>query len=934
MRSRILKFKVLALFASSIALAIAFACGGDAEEAPTPVPVADIAAMVEKAVAAGQTSSADIQKVVSDALANQPAGVTRADVEAAVNAASAGQLSAADVQRIVDQSIRALPAPEIDVGQIQGLIESAVKANVPEGIDTAEINRMVQAAVSAAQAGAVTRGDLEDLVAKSIQEAAADQLSAAQVQEIVAASLEATNKAIEEAAMATEELRGGQLSAADVQQIVDASIVQPEVCRNKGYEVTDCPPTSPHQWKPARQQVPGEVWVFQDYDGPKPTQFFESPYSYQLVQEGKIPPLMERLPVPEDVEVLAGPDGIGVYGGYYRQIQTHNYIGEWITASWNRRDSLGGLKWFPWVGKGWEVSEDGRVWTFTNRRGLKWSDGHPLDMESVEFAWELNLTPALFGATFPLWASSPVTQNPPKFNVVDDVTWTLTYDDPIFTIMESRATPSALCGPRRVCIVSHPKMQKYYPQYAGQAAIDKLIKDEGHADLIALLNDRWHVYTNITEIPCAAPFCALSDSEALTEWEKNQYHWFVDPEGNQIPYMDGAVMPKLENRDVIIFRAMAGEEDGRTSTFIPGELPLYVSNMVKGDFSIFHWPSSGGADLSTTMQQTYNEDPRIGELIRTQDFRIALSHTVDKEVLNDLVLSGVGVVQNRVPRPNNPYYPGDEYRMLHMRQDLGKANQMLDAIGLTQRDADGFRMHKDGSGTIEMQITIGTNPNPAVSQAAEILKAAWESAGIKTILGAVRQTTRDSLQTSGIARDYSAYQYNPWMVQWTSLAPLTRGDLAGEIGKWYASKGQEGMAPTGGDPNWLPLAGANEFPADAGGKLMRQSQLWVDGLGYNNLDPKRVEAGKEMFATNADQLWALNCCAYSGVFRGIYISRNNFRNKPITHERDHNGFSAWARFFEDGIDNYHNPGNRSKYCASWAFIQGGSPYDRCTKNSW
>ena len=43
---------------------------------------------------------------------------------------------------------------------------------------------------------------------------------------------------------------------------------------------------------------------------------------------------MERLPVPEDVEVLAGPDGIGEYGGYYRQMLWHNYIGEWITASW------------------------------------------------------------------------------------------------------------------------------------------------------------------------------------------------------------------------------------------------------------------------------------------------------------------------------------------------------------------------------------------------------------------------------------------------------------------------------------------------------------------------------------------------------------------------------------------------------------------------
>ena len=708
----------------------------------------------------------------------------------------------------------------------------------------------------------------------------------------------------------------------------------PASCVILGDVVSDCPLRSPHGWKPTKQPVPGEVWVYQEYDGPRPTQFFESPHSAQLVKSGEIPPLMERLPVPEDVAVIAGPDGIGEYGGFYRQTQGHSYIGEWILASWNRRDSLGGLKWYPWIGKGWDVSDDGTLWTFTLREGLKWGNGYPLDMESVEFAWEVNLTPALFGGPLPLEFSDPVTQNPPKFSVVDELTWTLQYDTPIFTIMESRATPSTLCSPNRVCMVWHPEMKRLYPQYAGQAAVDKIIADGNYTDFLDMLRGELAFWQNIDSNPCAAPYCNVEETDSQGLFMKNQYHWFVDPEGNQIPYTDGAVMTKQENRDVIVFRAMAGEEDGRTSSFIPGELPLYIQNMERGDFSIYHWPSSGGADLTTTMQQTYNEDPRIGELIRTQDFRIALSHTTDKEVLNDLVLSGIGVVQNRVPRPNNPYYPGDEYRMLHMEKDLGKANQMLDALGLHNRDEDGFRVHKDSSGTIEMQITVGTNPNPAVSQAAEILRAAWESVGVKTLIGAVQQTTRDSLQTTGISRDYSAYQYNPWMVQWTSLAPLTRGDLAGEIGKWYASRGEEGMAPTGGDPNWLPLAGAGEFPADAGGLLQRQSQLWIDGLGVSNLDPRRVEMGKEMFATNADQLWGLNCCAYSGVFRGVFVTRNNFRNKPITHERDHNGFTAWARFFEDGLDNFHNPGNRSKYCQSWAFIQGGSPYDKCSKTVW
>ena len=708
----------------------------------------------------------------------------------------------------------------------------------------------------------------------------------------------------------------------------------PASCVVLGDVVSDCPLRSPHSWKPVKQQVPGEVWVFQDYDGPRPTQFFESPHSAQLVKAGEIPPLMERLPVPEDVEVIAGPDGIGEYGGFYQQTQPHSYIGEWILASWNRRDSLGGLIWFPWIGKGWDVSDDGTLWTFTLREGLKWSDGHPLDMESVEFAWEVNLTPALFGGPLPLWASDPVTGNPPKFAVVDDLTWTLQYDSPIFTIMESRSTPSTLCSPGRVCMVWHPSMKRLYPQYAGQAAVDKIIMDGNYTDLLDMLKGELAFWDNIDSNPCAAPYCNVEETDAQGLFMKNQYHWFVDPEGNQIPYTDGAVMTKQESQDVIKFRAMAGEEDGRTSSFLPGEIPLYIQNMERGDYSVYHWPSSGGADLSATMQQTYNDNQHIGELVRTRDFRLALSHTVDKEDLNTVVLSSVGVVQNRVPRPNNPYYPGDEFRMLHMEKDVNKSNQLLDGLGLTGRDDDNFRMHRDGSGPVEMAITI--SDNPAVVQAAEILKEGWQSVGIKTKIQTGHYSlTRTSQETTTIARDYSAYQYNPWMVQWTSLAPLTGGsDLADQIGRYYATRGEEGMAPTGGDPDWLPLAGPGEFPADAGGLLARQSNLWVEGLGVSNLDPRRVEMGKELFATNADQLWALNCCAYSGVFRGVYLTRNNFRNKPITHERDHNGFTAWARFFEDGLDNFHNPGNRSKYCSSWAFVQGGSPYDKCTKTVW
>ena len=165
-----------------VALAFLIACGDDE---PEPAPVVD---------------AAEIQRSVAAAIASQPAGLTRADVESIVNQSTEGQLSAADVKAIVDESVRSLPAPEIDVNQLSNLVNSAVAGAVPEGVSTDEISRIVEAQVSAGLSDTLTRGDVEDLVAKAVEEAVGDQLTADQVTNIVNASLAATNEALEKAA--------------------------------------------------------------------------------------------------------------------------------------------------------------------------------------------------------------------------------------------------------------------------------------------------------------------------------------------------------------------------------------------------------------------------------------------------------------------------------------------------------------------------------------------------------------------------------------------------------------------------------------------------------------------------------------------------------------------------------------------------------------
>ena len=107
--------------------------------------------------------------------------------------------------------------------------------------------------------------------------------------------------------------------------------------------------------------------------------------------------------------------------------------------------------------------------------------------------------------------------------------------------------------------------------------------------------------------------------------------------------------------------------------------------MESGDYSIYGWPSLGGADLGFHMNQTYNVDPEIGRLVRTKDFRIAFSHALDRNAINETAQLGLGVIQNRVPHPSTPYNPADdELTQLYMERDLDKANMLLDGIGPKQ----------------------------------------------------------------------------------------------------------------------------------------------------------------------------------------------------------------------------------------------------------
>ena len=86
-------------------------------------------------------------------------------------------------------------------------------------------------------------------------------------------------------------------------------------------------------------------------------------------------------------------------------------------------------------------------------------------------------------------------------------------------------------------------------------------------------------------------------------------------------------------------------------------------------------------------------------------------------------------------------------------------------------------------------------------------------------------------------------------------------------------------------------------------------EIISEGLVRALLDPDRVEIGKELFRINAEDKYKVGGLAYSGIFRALKLKRNNVRN---VQKNWMGGAPMEAYYFEDGIDNVNNQGNRSR----------------------
>ncbi len=678
------------------------------------------------------------------------------------------------------------------------------------------------------------------------------------------------------------------------------------------------------------------------WDGPIPTKFNESPFSAELVKEGKILPVEERLPIQEDVLVILLDNEVGIYGGTMRLTASiPGRIDSLTTTGCFRRDA-DGIGRVVGICKDMKLSADGRTYSFTLRRGARWSDGYPLTMEDFRFAWEeLNLNREYI-PRLPLTLINPITGNGPKFNVVDDLNWTLTFDSPTFTLIESKSgaiySGTKSCQGGNPCFYSAGHVYKrYHPKYGDEDEIRQLMRFYSRDTWKGLMEemqrkrhflgvqskpvptefDPEYIYDGDHYAPWPGGYVTTELSDSRNEYDRNHYFMGVDPLGNQLPYMDGVVSYQVESREVAVFRCMAGECDLGSGDLILQEVPLYLANAQKGDYSLEIYRAAAGGDTTVLVNQEYNEDPELGEAMRTHDFRLALSYGWNRNTTNETVLAGLGSPQNWTPHPTTPYYPGEEWAKLDLGYDPEKSKQLLAGLGYTDGDGDGYVDRKDGTGPLTLYFEAYDQHFSII----ELLRADWEKIGVKlTIREGARAYRAAERNKQYFVMLSSSYGDNPWQVAWTRLVPLVRGNqLAPTIGEAYQTHFREGMS-IGPSPDFLPQAPADTFPADASGKLRYMQDLWTEGRGIAQFSARRVELGKDIYRTVAESKYHIGGLAFTGIFRGMRMRRNNVRNTPKNHFPSGFGGTREAFYFEDGIDNINNEGNRSRKYTSVHFL--------------
>ena len=326
----------------------------------------------------------------------------------------------------------------------------------------------------------------------------------------------------------------------------------------------------------------------------------------------------------------------------------------------------------PWLAEGFEVSEDGRTYTFTIRQDVSFTDGAKLNAEAVKINFDYIVDPktkSQLGAAY--------LRQYEKSTVLDEYTLEVSLSQPYAPFINILA-------------------QSYF----------------------ALLSPR-----QLTEAPqttCDAPIG--SGPFKVVKWNKgSDIHFVRNEDYNWGPPGSHTGPAYVEALDLLFL----GEDEVRYNAVLTGEVDIV-------DFL----PPLRFAEVQANPDLTFIEAIRPGTSYALHlnnarppfdDIRIrqALLAAVDRDAVVEAASFGAWKAAGYLTSSTPDYDPGSEEGFVY---DPARANQLLDEAGWNARDSDGIRI-KDGKRLTAIAPTDGSNQTRR--RLTELVQAAARDVGIE-----------------------------------------------------------------------------------------------------------------------------------------------------------------------------------------------------------
>lgn len=452
----------------------------------------------------------------------------------------------------------------------------------------------------------------------------------------------------------------------------------------------------------------------------------------ELVKAGQLPPVEERLPkIPM---VMEGYEGIGNYGGTWRRafqgVSDINGPTKVVDRAWAWFDK--DLNLIPRQLESWSVSPDGTEWTIKMREGLKWSDGkaeYTTDDILFWYEHELQNTKVMSSPSSP-WTDPDKTLV--KFEAVDKYTGTFTYTKPkpLFLYNMTRGgNGNVPTAPALPVTPSHYLKEFHEDTTSDKAKLEADVAARGFADWQTYYLQYARSWTANPDKPSIGAWIAKNThADELFIMERNPYFWAVDAEGNQLPYIDQVTHRRYDSSapDVLTLRVTNGEVDLQYRQLSIANLPVYKASEAQGDYRVLLGALASHVCFNCNL--TTKNEP-LAEFFNQRDARIAMSLAINRDNINQLVYNGLLTPRQYSPTKASPQYY-EKLTNAYIEYDPDTANKMLDDAGYTAKDADGFRLYRDGSGPISFTIE-GTNASGPDVDASGLVSTDLAAVGIK-----------------------------------------------------------------------------------------------------------------------------------------------------------------------------------------------------------